>query len=127
MMDTLQLLLIDPQIDFCDLPASAAEPTRPARPVPGAHQDMLRLADFITRTGAKFGAIHVTLDSHHPLHIAHLRWWVDAEGRPPAPFTVVRAADVHAGKWRARNPAWRQRSRAYVDALEAGGRYTLVI
>jgi nicotinamidase-related amidase len=117
---SLHLLVIDPQNDFCDLPEAAL-------PVPGGHQDMLRLAAFMQRAGGRFSAIHVTLDSHHPLHIAHPRWWIDAQGRPPAPFTTIRAADVRAQTWRARNPQSQERSQAYVDALEAGGRYALVI
>ena len=129
------LLIIDPQNDFCDLPAAAlpaqsaasGPPVRPALPVPGGDRDMLRLAEFVHRAGDRFSAIHVTLDSHHPLHIAHPRWWIDAHGDPPAAFTTIRAADVRALAWRARNPQWQDRSRAYVDALEAGGRYALVI
>jgi nicotinamidase-related amidase len=131
----IHLLIIDPQNDFCDVPAAAVPPApatpgaslHPALPVPGGHQDMLRLADFMRRASGKFSDVHVTLDSHHPLHIAHPLWWVDPEGRSPAPFTVIRAGDVQMGKWRSRNLLWQERSRAYVDALDAGGRYTLVI
>jgi nicotinamidase-related amidase len=134
-LSAIHLLIIDPQNDFCDFApetsdAGAESSTigmRPALPVPGAHQDMLRLAGFMQRAGQRIGAIHVTLDSHHPLHIAHPQWWVDAEGRSPAAFTLIQGNDVRAGKWRARNPAWQERSRAYVEALEAGGRYRLVI
>ena len=44
----IQLLAIDPQNDFCDLPA-AYRPTghAPSLPVAGAHADMQRLAAFI--------------------------------------------------------------------------------
>ncbi|HTT13525.1 MAG TPA: cysteine hydrolase [Burkholderiaceae bacterium] len=122
----IHLLVIDPQNDFCDGPSVAGAPD-PALPVAGGHQDMLRLSRFIERASASLRAVHVTLDSHHPLHIAHPLWWIDRTGHPPAPFTVIRAEDVQTGKWRSRNPAWQGRSRAYVEALEAGGRYTLVV
>ena len=122
----IHLLIIDPQNDFCDVEPVAGAPN-PALPVAGGHHDMLRLARFIERAGAKIQAIHVTLDSHHPLHIAHPLWWIDRDDRAPAPFTVISAEDVRTGKWRARNSDWQGRSRAYVEALEKGGRYTLVI
>jgi nicotinamidase-related amidase len=128
------LLLIDPQNDFCDFPAAALpvppgnrEPLRPALPVPGAHADMLRLAAFIRRVGAAFTQIHVTLDSHHPVHIANPTWWVDAAGVAPAPFTSISVDDVRSGRWRARNPQWQPHSIAYVQKLADSGRYTLVV
>ena len=124
---TLHLLVIDPQNDFCDLPATSPDGARPALPVPGGHADMVRLAAFVQRTGDRFDAIHVTLDSHHPLHIAHPRWWVNEQGDPPAPFTTIRAADVRGGRWHARDAHNQARSATYVDALERGGRYALVV
>ena len=73
-----QLLIIDPQNDFCDLPTSYLPEnpaTRaahaPALPVPGAHQDMLRLAGLINRGRNGISAITVTLDSHHRYDVAH--------------------------------------------------------
>jgi nicotinamidase-related amidase len=124
----LHLLVIDPQNDFCDLPAtSAADAPPPALPVPGGNADMLRLAAFLRRAGERLGAIHVTLDSHHPLHIAHPRWWIDPQGNPPMPFTTIRAADVRSALWRARDPCHQAHSQDYVDALERGGRYALVV
>lgn len=110
------LLIIDPQNDFCD-------PERGALYVPGADADMARLARFIDRAGDRIDAIHVTLDSHHPVDIAHPVFWRDPEGAPPAPFTAITAADVRSGAWTPRLPGARDRAIAYLDALEAGGRY----
>jgi nicotinamidase-related amidase len=129
------LLIIDPQNDFCDIPERDLPPDPlhpgarlgPALPVPGADADMRRLAAFLHRTGGRLGAIHVTLDSHHPLHIANPGWWIGADGRAPQPFTPVSAADVRSGRWRARNPAAQAHTLAYVERLEASARYTLVI
>ena len=54
MKHRIQLLIIDPQNDFCDLPADwgMADPlsgqgVRPTLPVTGAHADMQRLAALI--------------------------------------------------------------------------------
>lgn len=113
------LLIIDPQIDFCD-PAGALS-------VAGADADMARLAQMITRLGSRIDDIHVTLDSHHSVHIAHPIFWIDGAGSHPGPFTIISAEDVGNGRWMAADPAARERARAYVSALEAHGRYPLCI
>lgn len=124
----IDLLIIDPQNDFCNIPAaSLAAGQAPALPVTGAHQDMLRLAAFIDRVGSKLNDIHVTLDSHNPVDIAHPGWWVNSKGEAPAPFTLISAADVKAGLWRAANPLAQEHSVRYVEQLAANGRYPLVI
>jgi nicotinamidase/pyrazinamidase len=136
----IHLLVIDPQNDFCDIPSAElpVEPrdaanveTRPvampALPVSGADADMKRLAAFIDRVGPSLTKIHVTLDSHHPVDIAHPMWWRDSSGEPPAPFTVISGADVRKGVWSARDPRFQDSSVRYVEALENSARYLLVI
>lgn len=113
------LLIIDPQIDFCD-PAGALS-------VAGADADMARLAQMVTRLGSDLNKIHVTLDSHHWIHIAHPIFWVDPAGKHPEPFAIISAEDVQEGRWTASDPAARERAAAYVSALEAHGRYPLCI
>jgi hypothetical protein len=73
----IQLLAIDPQNDFCDLPPSycpadllSGRPVAPALPLQGAHA-----ASFIQRGQDLITDIAVTLDSHHRLDIAHLAFW----------------------------------------------------
>jgi nicotinamidase-related amidase len=122
-MDTTHLLLIDPQNDFCDLPA----PHAPALPVPGADADMRRLARFIDAAGQHIDALTVTLDSHHRLDIAHPTFWQRADGGAPSPFTAITSAQLRAGEFLPREPSARERVQAYLDALEAGGRYTLMV
>ncbi len=130
----LHLLVIDPQNDFCDLPADwlppappGGDPVAPALPVAGAHADMLRLAAFIDAAAPALGAITVTLDSHHRLDIAHPAFWQAADGAPVPPFTALPAAALRAGAWRPRDPAARDRALAYAEALEARGRYRLMV
>lgn len=110
------LLVIDPQNDFCD-------PEGGALYVPGAEADMARLAALIDRLGGAIDAIHVTLDSHHPIDIAHPVFWRDTEGNPPAPFTGIAPDAVRSGEWTTRRPEDRGRALAYLDALAKGGRY----
>jgi nicotinamidase/pyrazinamidase len=114
------LVAIDPQNDFCDIPGAAL-------PVAGANADMQRLAAFIDANAPRLDDIHITLDSHNPVDIAHPAWWVDANGAAPAPFTAIGEDDVAAGRWRARLPELQVRSREYVKQLARAGRYVLVI
>ncbi len=131
----LHMLVIDPQNDFCDLPRDwlPADPLatgavlQPALPVPGAHADMLRVADLIARGCDGLDGISVTLDSHHRLDIAHPTFWRDAQGQAPGPFTAITAAEVRAGKYLPRDAGSLPRVLAYLDTLEAAGRYTLMV
>lgn len=131
------LLLIDPQNDFCDLPATASG--TPALPVAGADADMQRVADLIERGGAGLDDIVITLDSHHRVDIAHPTFWRTGDGGAVAPFTAITAAQVRAGEF---VPAAAVQGRqgggpadatvlprvlAYLDALEAQGRYSLMV
>ena len=52
---SVHLLAIDPQNDFCDLPAEGA--AAPTLPVPGAHADMQRLAALLRMQGGRIGKI----------------------------------------------------------------------
>jgi nicotinamidase/pyrazinamidase len=120
------LLTIDGQFDFCD-PSGKLY-------VPGADKDMSRLAKMVRRTRGDLDDIIATMDCHRTLHIAHPIWWEDCNGNhpitiPDGPPTLISVADVVGAnpKWRATNPAYRQRSIDYVKALEANGRYVLCI
>ena len=126
----MHLLIIDPQNDFCDFPQGCQPGGRretPALPVPGAHADMLRVADIIKRGGAGLSAVSITLDSHHRIDIAHPAFWMDASGQPVQPFTQITAADVAQGKYAPRDTGALPRTAAYLAALEAAGRYTLMV
>lgn len=135
MAHTTQLLIIDPQNDFCDLPTAwwpAALPgqpayTGPALPVPGAHADMQRLAGWISRHAARLDGITVTLDSHQAYDVAHPAFWQQQDGSAVTPFTTITAAQVRAGDFAPRDAAALPRVLAYLDALEAEGRYQLMV
>ncbi len=129
----IQLLVIDPQNDFCDLPedwcpapAATGRP-RPSLPVAGAHGDMQRLAQWIRREGQRLDAITVTLDSHQRYDIAHPAFWRTGDGADVEPFTAIRASQVRGGQFQPRDGGALQRTLAYLDALEAQSRYTLMV
>lgn len=130
----VQLLLIDPQNDFCDLPAAwhgaqpeSGERLAPSLPVPGAHADMLRLAQFIAAQGDAVDAITLTLDSHQRYDIGHPSFWRTGDGTAVAPFTTITAAQLRAGDYVPRDPAALPRVAVYLDALESQGRYTHMV
>jgi nicotinamidase-related amidase len=115
----IDLLVIDPQIDFCQ-PGGALY-------VPNAENDMTRLATMVKRLGKKIDKVHVTLDSHHLVDIAHPIWWRNSKGDAPSPFTIITAQEVKNGTWTTRQPSQAKRSLEYLEALETGGRYPLCI
>jgi nicotinamidase/pyrazinamidase len=102
-------------------------PQAPALPVAGAHADMQRLAGFVDRARHVLDAICITLDSHHRIDIAHPGFWFTGEGQPVPPFTTITAAQVGAGTFRPRDAAALPRALAYLDELDARGRYTLMV
>ncbi len=116
----IQLLVIDPQNDFCD-------PSHGSLYVPGAEQDMDRLSGFIDRMNGKLTDIHITLDSHRKVDISHPIWWKDSTGAHPAPFTVITADELRTGKWTTSMPGAYDRSLAYLMSLETSGRYPHVV
>jgi nicotinamidase/pyrazinamidase len=133
-MKTAQLLIIDPQNDFCDVPPASrpvdpltGSAVAPALPVAGAHADMQRTAAFIRAIGSRLDEITVTLDSHHHVDIAHPTFWAKADGSAVTPFTAITAAQVRAAEFLPRDPAALPRTLAYLDALESRGRYTLMV
>lgn len=109
------LVIIDPQNDFCD-PAGSLF-------VPGADQDIERLARLIERAGDRLDDVHVTLDSHRKVDISHPMWWRDSMGKRPDPFTQITAADLKSGRWSTARPSLHDRTLLYLETLEQHGRY----
>lgn len=115
----VDLLAIDMQIDFCDPKGNLY--------VKGAEKDVERVANMIKRISPKINDIHVTLDSHHPVDVAHPIFWKDSKGNNPNPFTIISKDDVKNGKWFTTLPSLQKRALEYVTQLENNGRYPLCI
>ncbi len=114
------LLVIDPQNDFMDVEGAAL-------PVPGAQADMQRLANWVGAHAESIASITVTLDSHASVGIERTTFWLDAQGQAVAPFTLISAAEVRAGKFAPRHAGRRDEVLNYLDALEASGQRQLVV
>jgi len=127
------LLIIDPQNDFCDLPEShrplidGIHRATPSLPVPGAHADMVRVAEIVEQAGAGLSHISITLDSHQHFDIGHPTFWVQGDGSAVAPFTQIHAADVRSGRFKPRLPGAIDRVVTYLSALESSGRYVHMV
>jgi nicotinamidase-related amidase len=128
------LLTVDVQNTFC---IPGFELFVAGRSGTGAVDDSRRLCEFIYRNLATITQIVPSLDTHHAMQVFHAVWLIDADGNHPAPYTLVSAQDVEAGRWRA-NPAvadalgidrdYAQRHLAhYTRRLAVGGKYDLTI
>lgn len=108
---------IDAQIAFCTPGASLF--------VPGAVEDTARTLGWLYGNLDRLTTLVFSLDTHAVHQIFHPSYWTDESGGPPAPFTVITAADVAAGRF---TPA-REREAVleYLERLERGGRYVLTI
>lgn len=120
MAEKTDLLIIDPQVDFCD-------PDVGKLCVPGAKDDMSRLASMVRRFGSKIHQIHVTLDCHYLIDVAHPPMWRDSNGNHPDEFTMISSQDIIEGKWIPIFAGLRQKYIDYTKALEQGGKYLLIM
>jgi len=116
--DDAALFIIDPQNDFHEGGSLG---------VPGATDDSKRIAALIRNHADKLDHIVVSLDAHHPNHIAHAAFWTNEKGEKPAAFTEIKHADVVAGTWKSRLPDLQEWAVEYTKSLEGGGRFTHII
>ena len=131
----VHLVVIDPQNDFMgnddgtpySVKLADGRMLTATLPVKGAVSDMKRLARFVDRLGTKLEDIHITLDSHRVIDVAHPGMWRDENGKSPNPFTLISSNDIVNHIWTPRNPNLRQRMIDYARTLEAGGNYLLII
>ncbi len=91
MKNKYAMLIIDGQIDFTD-PEGALF-------VPGADEDMKRLANWMLLNKKQIDHIVLTIDSHPVNDISHPAFWQDKKGKHPDPFTPITLADINEGKW----------------------------
>jgi nicotinamidase-related amidase len=115
-----QLLIIDPQNDFCDIEGAAL-------PVAGANQDLRRLARFIGSNAERINGITVTLDSHASVAVERTTFWLGSDGQPVAPFTFITADDVIAGVYRPRDAGLTDQVVRMLEQLTAAGKGGMVV
>ena len=131
----LCLLLVDVQNTFC---IPDFELFVGGRSGMGAVEDNTRLCEFIYRNLGRITTIAATLDTHTVMQVFHAEFWVDAEGNPPPPMTLIHYQDVVEGTWMV-NPAIASNlmektyedlqayALHYTKELEARGKFPLTI
>src|ERR687898_201806 len=93
----LGLIAVDVQNTFC---IPEFELFVAGRSGTGAVDDNRRLCEFVYRNLGTITQIFPSLDTHHAMQVFHAIWLVDEHGDHPAPYTLVSAEDVKAGRWR---------------------------
>jgi nicotinamidase-related amidase len=130
----LGLLVVDAQNTFCIPGFELFVAGRSGR---GAVDDNRRLCEFVYRNLGTITQILPSLDTHRAMQVFHAIWLVDERGEHPAPYTLISADDVAAGRWMA-NPAVAESLGIdadyaarhlvhYARRLAAGGKYDLTI
>jgi nicotinamidase-related amidase len=129
------LLAVDCQNTFC---IPGFELFVGGRSGNGAVEDNVRLCEFIYRNLGVITEIRLTMDSHKVMQIFHPAFWVDENGKHPAPMTIITVEDVESGAWMV-NPAatYAETGRSleeirryavhYVRELRAREKYSLTI
>lgn len=135
-----ELLIIDPQNDFCV--QDDGNGNKGQLYVPGGESDCLNIANMVAKHKTRIDDIHVTMDSHHLLDVAHPLMWKDVDTmQHPNPLTIITGYDRNDGSFsgievlnnnkpvrlRTTDPNASLRMVAYVDALTTNQRYPLCI
>jgi nicotinamidase-related amidase len=93
--------------------------------VPGAVEDTARTITWLYQNLDRITQVAFSLDTHRMFQIFHPAWWIDSDGKNPAPFTNISLADVREGKWKPiAHPA---ECLEYVKQLEKAGKYVLTV
>lgn len=109
------LLAIDVQNTFC-LPNF--ELFVGGRSGTSAVDDTIRLCEFVYQHLNRITEIVPTLDTHTATQIFHPLFWVDSNGNPPEPMTLIELNDVIEEKWRV-NPAMAASLQRSLESLQA--------
>jgi nicotinamidase-related amidase len=128
------LLLIDVQNTFC---IPNFELFVGGRSGSGAVDDNARLCQFIYRNLGRITHISATMDTHLAQQIFHPIFFIDKDGKHPAPYTDISAQELRDRKWTfnfalAPNyglaPEYGQQMMIhYAETLEQRGKYALTI
>lgn len=117
--DTLRICAfgIDVQVAFCTPGASLF--------VPGAVEDTQRTLQWLYGNLDRITALAFSMDTHRVFQIFHPAFWVDREGKHPAPFTPISHQEVREERWIP--TANREECLEYTAKLERSGKYVLTI
>ena len=112
------LLIIAPQNDF--LPNGAM-------PILGMEEDSKIIADTIVTHKTSIHSIFITLDSRHPSHISHAKFWLDRSGSHPLPGAIISNESIAKNLMRPRDSELRDWCLKYTAAIEKKGRKLVIM
>jgi nicotinamidase-related amidase len=114
----VSLFICDPQNDYSD---------DGMIPIPNMNADSNRIYDLVHDNMDDIAEIFVSLDSRHRTHISNSISWVNKKGKNPEPFTIITAAEVNKGKWKARQKVLQNDYVEYINKLEKSERPPFII
>lgn len=131
------LFIIMPQNDFHEgvgVEGDLDYVPRGSLAVPGSNADSIRIADMITRNIDDINQIIVSLDTHHPAHIAHAAFWKAGSNNKdkfavPKEFSVIEHSDIKNDIWvpKENNAAMNEWVKYYTRELRRKGKQKLTI
>jgi nicotinamidase-related amidase len=128
------LMLVDVQNTFCIPDFELYVGGHSGR---GAVEDNTRLCEFIYHNLGDITYITATMDTHRAMQVFHAIFFVDNDGKHPAPYTDIHASELRDGKWQFNTalasqfgiaPEYGQQMMIhYTEELEKRGKYALTI
>ena len=125
-MKNIDLLIIDPQNDFCDPKGSLY--------VNKAEKDMERISKLIDNIGDNINRIFVTLDTHYFYDISHNVSYQNKKGENPPPFTILNKEQIVNEEWffigrgsKLFNDLFNKTLITYLEKLDENKRYPLCL
>ncbi|AGF46566.1 nicotinamidase-like amidase [Candidatus Kinetoplastibacterium desouzaii TCC079E] len=125
----INLLIIDPQNDFCDLSTINNNSIKeyPALPIKGADNDMQRLSAFIDKNIKHISNIAITLDTHHIIDISLISFWETYDGKELKPFTLINSESIKKNKIIPKNHNFKQYAFNYIKNIEVLYKQGLIV
>ncbi len=135
-MRNSRLVIVDPQVDFCDEIALKA-----AMPVPGSRDAVEKTAALIDRIGYiglyPLTGITIVREHNRLVSINHPIFWEDPKGQPPPSYTSIYHQDIVAKRWlpklpkvtlpQINNRTILEHCLLYTERVETKGNYPLTI
>jgi len=122
MEKAIDLLLIDPQNDFCSEGGVFYEGCYDAHKK-RLDKDVESMVIFLKNNFPKIKSITVSLDTHHSFDISHPSYWVNCQRESPEPFDVITVEDIKNGKWKPWREEYSDDVETYLMGLRNQGKY----
>jgi len=113
------LLIIDPQVDFCEKDGSVF--------ISNSDNKTKKLGKLIKKISDQLKTVHVSLNIRNILNVSHHKMWINQENFHPRPFTQITTEDIESGKWKTENPKFLNIIKKYISKLETIEKYKFCV